>query len=90
MLFTVCQNSIEKYDFRSVALYAPLPEVLQVAKSPVLLAINKPRHFAKIEFILLTSMVSYSYLFYMVCIALCPLLLTQLTQMKISNQLNVN
>ena len=24
MLFTVCQNSIGKYDFYSVALYAPL------------------------------------------------------------------
>ena len=42
MLFTVCQNSIGKYDFGSVALYAPLPRgVLQVAKSPVLLGLSE-------------------------------------------------
>ena len=40
MLFTVCQNSIGKYDFGSVVLYAP-PGVLQVAKSPVLLGLNQ-------------------------------------------------
>ena len=41
MLFTVCQNSIGKYDFGSVALCAPPPGVLQVAKSPVLLGFSK-------------------------------------------------
>ena len=43
MLFSVCQNSIGKYDFGSVALYAPPPGVLQVAKSPVLLGLNVAR-----------------------------------------------
>ena len=38
MHFTVCQNSIEKYDFYTVALY--VPPVLPVAKSPVLLGLK--------------------------------------------------
>ena len=43
MLFSVCQNSIGKYDFYTVALYAPL-RVLQVAKSTVLLGLNTPKN----------------------------------------------
>ena len=42
MLFSVCRNSIGKYDFYTVALYAPL-RVLQVAKSTVLLGFNAPK-----------------------------------------------